>query len=89
MVTSILPFKDNIILISKSEIRTLDILLKLKNTIVSNDMISNAIDNENNKSEQAIKNIIYRLRQKIGKSTIVNVRSFGYILRNLTQLDKT
>jgi len=71
----------NNIILSKSEIRTLDIFLKLKNSIVSDDMISNAIDNEESKSNQAIKNIIYRLRQKIGKDNIVNVPSFGYILR--------
>lgn len=70
-----------LIALSKSEMRTLEVLLKLKNSIVSNDTISDAINNQEHKSEQAIKNIIHRLRQKIGKDTIVNVQGFGYILR--------
>lgn len=33
------------------------------------------------KSEQAIKNIIHRLRIKIGKELILNIPSLGYILK--------
>ncbi len=80
-ITKELKENESIITLSKSEMKTLDILLKLKNRIVSNDMISDAIDNTEHKTEQAIKNIIFRLRQKIGKDTIANVPSFGYILR--------
>ncbi len=80
-ITKELTEDEKPIVLSKSEIRTLDILLKLKNTLVTNDMISDAIDNEEIKSNQAIKNIIYRLRQKVGKDNIANVPSFGYILR--------
>jgi len=80
-ITKELTKDETIIHLTKTDIRTLDILLKLKNTLATNEVISHAIDNEDNKSNQAIKNIIYRLRQKLGKDTIINVQDFGYILK--------
>jgi DNA-binding response OmpR family regulator len=41
-------------------------------------MITVTLDNTD-LSYQAIKNIIYRLRKKIGKDFIKNVQSLGYI----------
>ncbi|MCV6606652.1 MAG: response regulator transcription factor [Campylobacterales bacterium] len=71
---------DEIVILSKSEIKTLEVLLKNKNKVVPSEEISMSIDYDTHKSEQAIKNLIHRLRQKLGKNTITNRQGFGYIL---------
>ena len=75
-ITKELTINDKIVSLSVSEIKTLDIMIKLKNTLVSTELLSTSIDNYNYKSDQAIKNIIHRLRGKIGKDTIANVQGF-------------
>lgn len=66
--------------LTKSEIAALEFFVKNKNQLISSDKISIAIETGGNKSEQAIKNIIYRLRKKLGKDIIENVQGLGYIL---------
>jgi two-component system, OmpR family, response regulator VanR len=70
-----------IILLSKSEIVTLELLLKNKNTILPTQEIELYLDPIETKSNQAIKSLMYRLRKKVGKDTIINIPGYGYILK--------
>jgi len=69
------------IVLTQNAIITLEFLLKYKNEIVSSTQISNCFNNQDIKSEQAILNIIHRLRVKLGKKVILTVSGFGYILK--------
>ena len=51
-----------------------------KTNITTVDQIKYTLDAEHNKSEQAIKNLFYRLRLKIGKNMIINNKALGYSL---------
>lgn len=67
--------------LTKNEIALLEIFLRYENQVVSYDTIEFALSPTEAKSEQAIKNIIYRLRQKLGKNTIINIQDMGYLLK--------
>lgn len=67
--------------LSKSEIILLELLLKNPNSIISIEIIQSHLSPNEIKSEQAIKNIIHRLRLKIGKDNIQNIQSLGYFFR--------
>lgn len=66
---------------SKSERLVLELLLNHQNSIVSNEMIELSLSPTDSKSEQSIKNTIYRLRKKLGKTQIINIQELGYILK--------
>lgn len=71
--------KKNIIgKLSKSEIVILELLIKNTNAIISIETIQSYLSLDEIKSEQAIKNIIYRLRKKVGKDVIQNSNNLGY-----------
>lgn len=69
------------ILLSKSERVLLELLIKHHNMLVSNEIIEYTLSPQESKSTQSIKNIIYRLRKKVGKSYIINIQEGGYMLR--------
>ena len=60
------------------EIVILELLIKNTNAIISIETIQSYLSLNEIKSEQAIKNIIYRLRKKIGKDVIQNSNNLGY-----------
>ena len=64
--------------LSKSEIVILELLIKNTNAIISIETIQSYLSLNEIKSEQAIKNIIYRLRKKIGRDVILNSNNLGY-----------
>ncbi|MGB5867047.1 MAG: response regulator transcription factor [Arcobacteraceae bacterium] len=68
-------------LLTKSEAKIFELLLKNKNKIVTIDRIDELFDTSEIKSNSSIKNHIYKLRQKIGKDIIFNVKEIGYILK--------
>lgn len=65
------------ILLNKFEIELLNLLLLNKNKIVSKTMIEHLLKPNEVMSDAAYKNLIYRLRKKIGKDTIVSVSGMG------------
>lgn len=67
--------------LTKSEVIFLELLLKNANTIIPIETIQLNLSLSEVKSEQAIKNIIYRLRKKIGKDTIQNLNNLGYFYK--------
>ncbi len=65
--------------LSKKEIDLFELLLKNRGKLITNECINDVIwDNE--MTTQALRNMILRLRQKIGDKVIVNVQSLGYII---------
>ena len=71
--------------LSKSEIVILELLIKNPNTIISVETIQAYLSLNEIKSEQAIKNVIYRLRKKIGKDVIQNLNNLGYSFKKQSE----
>lgn len=67
--------------LTKSEVIFLELLLKNANTIIPIETTQLNLSLSEVKSEQAIKNIIYRLRKKIGRDTIQNLNNLGYFYK--------
>jgi two-component system response regulator VanR len=71
--------------LSKSELSVLEILLAKRGSVVSTDEISISINEFDVKSEQAVKNIIHRLRKKMKvdgfDETISNIQGIGYTIK--------
>ena len=78
-INKILKNSDEIISLTKNEVLLLELFLKKKNTLISNDLIEYNVSSDG-LSEQAIKSLIHRLRVKIGKKLIVNIKEMGYML---------
>lgn len=67
----------NKITLTQSEITFLNLLLKHKNTVVDRNEIEYLLSPDEPMSDPAYKNLIYRLRKKIGKEHIVSVSGIG------------
>ncbi len=67
----------NIIPLTRVESIVLDLLIRHKNQIVNYDSIEYAINSEEPMSESAFKNLIYRLRKKVGKESIISLSGVG------------
>jgi len=72
---------DCLVPLSKSEVIVLELFLNNRDKIISNNEIELNLDTTENKSDAAIKSLIYRLRKKIGKDKILNIAGFGFMLR--------
>ena len=68
--------------LTKSEIIILELLINNINKIVRIEEIEFNLSPHEHKSEQAIKNIIHRLRTKLSKNPIYNVQGVGYIFKS-------
>lgn len=68
--------------LTKSDIILIELFLNNRNSLVTDAMIHDALDITDSSNYNAIKNTIYRLRKKIGKDTLVNVQSLGYLMKN-------
>lgn len=69
---------DKTILLTKSEINVIEIFIKKRNQLISYFEFINILGDEI--SEAALKNIIFRLRKKLGNTTIKNISKIGYML---------
>ncbi|EJF06559.1 response regulator with CheY-like receiver domain and winged-helix DNA-binding domain [Thiovulum sp. ES] len=71
--------------LSKSELAVLEILVAKIGSVVSTDEIAISVDEFEVKSEQAVKNLIHRVRKKIKidgiEDAIVNVQGIGYTIK--------
>lgn len=67
--------------LSKSEILLLELFMQYQGQVVSYDLIEHALWFDELKGNESIKNIIYRLRKKLGKNLIVNIQDMGYLLK--------
>lgn len=66
--------------LTKSEITIIELLIENINKVVKTEVIEYSLSPNDAKSEQAIKNIIHRLRNKLTKNSISNIQGIGYIL---------
>jgi len=73
--------ESELIPISKSEIVIIELFIENKNKIIATSDIEYSLDPKEDKSTQAIKSIIYRLRKKIGKNIIINIPNYGYMYK--------
>lgn len=72
--------EDTEVNLSKIETTILEYFINKKNQLISKDEIATLVKNEEYINDNTLKNIIYRLRKKVGKDLITNYRSFGYML---------
>ncbi len=63
------------------EIEIFEYFINKKNQIITKDKLATIIYKDEYISENALKNVIYRLRKKIGKDLIKNDRNLGYSLK--------
>ena len=77
--------EDENIKLTQNEIILLELFLKHKNILVTNEIIEQEFDNISQLSSSTLVNLIYRLRKKLDKNSIVNVQSFGYIFRKTVE----
>lgn len=67
------------ILLTQKELVLLELLLKNRSRVTSNDEIKNFVwDNIDEASDSALKNLLNKLRNKIGKENIENISGVGY-----------
>lgn len=64
------------------EIEVFEYLYNKKNQLVFKDELITLIWKEEKYSEDALKNLIYRLRKKVGKELIENHKNLGYLLKS-------
>jgi len=67
--------------LSNNEISLLELFILKKNQIVSMDEINRCLNPIEDKSKQAVKSLIYRLRKKVGKEVILNIPAYGYMIK--------
>jgi len=73
--------KDGIeILLTKSEIKLIEILILNKGNLVTKNMIETKMYIFKEMSETALKNVVFKLRKKIGNDIIKTVEKLGYII---------
>lgn len=72
---------DKKINLTKYELRLLTFLIKHKNQIISKSMIENLLYHEEPMTDAAFKNLVYRLRKKIGKDSLHTVVGAGIKLK--------
>ena len=70
--------------LSKSEIQLLELFTQRQGQVITYDCIENSFWSNDLKGNESIKNIIYRLRKKLGKNLIVNIQDMGYMLKPTT-----
>jgi DNA-binding response OmpR family regulator len=73
---------DEILPLTSKEVRLLDILLYNRQSLLPKENLKDLIwENEYDISDEALKSLLNRIRKKIGKETIENVSSSGYLLK--------
>lgn len=75
--------KNEEILLTSKELDLLDLLIKNNNRVLSIDELKNTLwEDEFEATESAFKNLLNKLRKKIGKDSIINISGVGYRLNN-------
>lgn len=72
---------DKEIALTSKELTLLDLLIKNSNRVLSTDELKTSIwEDEFEATDSALKNLLNKLRKKIGKESIINISSVGYRL---------
>ena len=67
--------------LAKKESGLLELLVRNRGRLVSREQIENTLYDQTPMSEAALKNLVLKLRKKVGKERIANVHSVGFLLR--------
>ncbi len=70
-----------LISLTKKEAELLELLIKHRSNLVSKEMIQELIYGNDLMTEAALKNLLHKLRTKIGKDQIISVSNLGVLLR--------
>ncbi len=76
----VFQIEDNFIKLANQEILFVELMIKNIDKIVTKDMIERAVWQEKVMSESALKNLLFRLRKKMGYDFITTVQCLGYKL---------
>ena len=69
--------------LTSKELDLLDFLIKNSNRVCSSEELKNTVwDDFSEASDSALKNLLNKIRKKIGKESIVNISGVGYRLNN-------
>jgi DNA-binding response OmpR family regulator len=79
-IVKVLRDGETTVALTKNETVLIELFLKNKNKLVTKNMIEYNL-NDRALSDQAVKNMIHRLRQKVGKALIVTIKELGYMMR--------
>lgn len=71
--------KNDVLILTKSEVDLVELLIQNKSRLVPTELIEEVIFNGHVEAN-TLRNLIYRLRKKIGVPLISNVKDLGYIL---------
>lgn len=66
--------------LSKSEMKLIEILLQNRGNVVTKEMIESKMYIFKEMSEAALKNIVFKLRRKIGENKIKTINKLGYMI---------
>ena len=67
--------------LTSKELDLLDLFIKNSNRVLSTDELKNSLwEDEFEATDSALKNLLNKLRKKIGKESIINISSVGYRL---------
>jgi DNA-binding response OmpR family regulator len=69
---------DQQISLTKKEIKLIELMLMSEKKVVTKDMIQNIVWEDELMSDSGLKNLIFRLRKKVGKDFILTVQDVGY-----------
>jgi DNA-binding response OmpR family regulator len=67
--------------ISGKEQTLLELLIRFRGRLVSREQIEQCVYGDEFLTDASLKNLVYKLRRKLGKEAITNVYSTGFILR--------
>lgn len=66
--------------LTKQEVDFLELLLKKRNSLFTKDIVQDIVFGKNVESN-TIRNMVYRLRKKLGEDIIVTVKDLGYLIK--------
>jgi DNA-binding response OmpR family regulator len=66
--------------LTKNERFFINFLLKRRGQLVRNDEILTQMSSDEDYSSQSLRNLIYRLRKKLGKDVIISIKDLGYLI---------
>ena len=81
MANKELRLSGELVSLTKSEIAILELFLQYQDKLISNKEIELTLHPVDPKSNAAVKSIIYRLRNKIGKEMILNIPGHGFMFK--------
>ena len=79
-MTKVLYENSKTIKLTKKEILFIELLIKTKNRMLTNDLIQKEVYKESVMSDAAVKNLLFRLRKKVDEDFIKTISNVGYRL---------